>query len=439
MRWHQNPIFDREKHVLKEAQVRRIRKFLLEVNQGWHTYQWFMDLLRMGDDSQVIRYVLDHVEWGSATGRGKARKGILSAIDEYLEEQETERYPFIEIDESQIGVLREQQAAFPPHIQVRIDSLASKWHNLKLAKRLNEPREEIHRLQTQISSLLNEVNLSIAELQEQQAAEAAEVAAEIAEETKPLILRDCDFCKDETFDWLDPEARVDVVHLSSNEKIADIQHDLKHAIIELREATARRRPAIYIINLEDRIEYLHAQMERLRAKRFFRRNPVFEWHGGKHPIGWWHSNEKPVSDCEECHKAGWIRKLPYASAETLMEKVERYLRQKDIYSIGHTEKLSEDEIKLHIERDFVEGLRTSSRLVDEESEETPFKEYFPPSQRHQGRKSIRRPIRKHKHKHPPIKLPKDLDQIIRSHGWISHYQFLGRTLGRVVFILKPKQ
>ena len=274
--WRRNPpIKDREGNPLTERQVRQILKFMYEIQKGWHTKEWFMDLLKMGEDAQVVRYILKNVDWGFSTGRGAVSVRALKEVEEYLESLDRDRFPDVDLDLSRLQALLDTRDQFPLFIGERVSQLEGALHNLKLAERLGESRESIYRLKNRILSFQIEIDDILTSIREEAAASAAPTP-----EASPLLqeINACDRCSEETFDWLDSDERSDVVDIAHDLQIAELQHRLRHVVIELRDAITSNRTKTYIFDIEDDMEEIHAKIEKLRASNRYRRNSYHRYN-----------------------------------------------------------------------------------------------------------------------------------------------------------------
>lgn len=275
--WRRNPpLKDVQGHSLTEHQVRLIAKYLDEINKGWHTREWFMDLLRMREDPQVVRYILKNVKWGLSSSRGEVPAIIQSRIDQYLDELDQDRFPDIPLDIPLIDSLIETRNQFPLFIEGKIRQLETSLFNLRLAERLHESRKSINALKMAVKKRQNEVEDILARInqEESETAEDAVVASPIMQE-----ILSCDRCGKETFEWLEPEERADVMDISDNGIISTLQHQLRHAVIEYRNAAMSHRAKTYLFGIEDDIEEIHQKIEKLRNSSLrenrYRFNPFY--------------------------------------------------------------------------------------------------------------------------------------------------------------------
>ena len=251
---------DHKGHPLQEHQVRDIVKYLDEIGKGWHTLEWFTDMLRMpGADKQVARYIIDSVKWGISTRTGNEVR--IQEFEQYLEDIESSKYPDISLDVMSISSLVKSKATLPLEARPLIDTLELVLENLKFAERLDEPLSSIHELKTRVSGLYDEINAIIGDQGDKPV-----IAQVDASETLTEASFDCPSCGDESFDWLKPEEKKDVVMISSIEERAVLQHQLRHLIIELHDAVTNNRNRTYLFSLEDDIEHTHYKLDKLRRQ-----------------------------------------------------------------------------------------------------------------------------------------------------------------------------
>jgi hypothetical protein len=266
--WRRNPPFkDHQDNPLTELQVKQILKLLREVQKGWHTREWFLDLLKMGEDTQVVRYILSEVEWGALSGRGKVPAHILKSIESYLESLDKDRFPEVSLDMPLIQSLLDTRSQFPLFVEEKVHQLEMALFNLELAERLDESRESINRLKNRVISLQKEINDIIVSIDEEK--EASIPTTEVPPMEEEILA--CTHCGGEDFVWLESDERSDVVDISHNSLIAELQHRLRHIVMELRAAMQAHRPKTYIFDIEDDMEEVHAKIERLRASNLYRR------------------------------------------------------------------------------------------------------------------------------------------------------------------------
>jgi hypothetical protein len=222
----------------------------------------------MGEDAQVVRYILNEVEWGVSSGRGKVPAGILGSIESYLESLDKDRFPEVTLDIPLIQSLLETRSQFPLFVEEKVHQLEMSLSNLSLAERLDEPRESINRLKNRVISLQKEINDIIASIDEEK--ETSAPYAEVSPLEEEMLA--CAHCGGEDFSWLESDERSDVIDISHNSLIAELQHRLRHIVMELRAAIQAHRPKTYIFGIEDDMEEVHAKIERLRTSNRYRRH-----------------------------------------------------------------------------------------------------------------------------------------------------------------------
>lgn len=272
MNWQYNPdpILDRNSIPLKSHQVEQVLQWLYGVDKGLHTREWFLDLLKLGDDGQVIRYILENCEWAISTRRGKVKLGVIPRLESYLDSLEEEEYPEIPVDRQLIHTYLEQREVLPRHIVDVIDRLEMVWHNYGLAHRLNEGRPAIRSMQEKLQDLLAQIHILLNP--EQIEGSGAEEGGVELPTQKAQEFESCEQCGSESFDWLADSERAILFESFEGPQLSKSQHQLRHLVMELKDATAARN-RYYIMELKDDIEDLHTKIERLRSKQL--RNPYF--------------------------------------------------------------------------------------------------------------------------------------------------------------------
>lgn len=271
--WRRNPpIKDPQGNLLTEQQVRLISKYLDEIQKGWHSHEWFIDLLKMGEDAQVVRYILKNVDWGFSTGRGTVSPHILKEVTSYLDAIDEDRFPDIVLDTPLLEALIETRNQFPLFVEERVNQLEGALYNLQLAERLEESRESINALKNKVITLQKEIEAILATLEEEKKATTAEPSPVEQE------ISVCGHCSNENFEWLEVDERSDVVDISHDNQIAKLQHRLRHAVMKLRDAITSHRAKPYIFDIEDDIEEIHAKIERLRATNRYRKNSYYRYN-----------------------------------------------------------------------------------------------------------------------------------------------------------------
>jgi hypothetical protein len=275
--WRQNPPpKTAEGYPLREHQVRSIVNYFEEIEKGWHTREWFTDLLRGGEDPETIRYILANVNWGMRNTH-RIKGSAKQEVNEYLEELDLEKYPEIVLNEDLMETLQKFEGTLDPYITDRIDSIRGVLTNLTLAERLGESRESIHHLKSQIQLMQMEIQRALDQAQDAaERAEEAEEAGEMPAASQAAEILACGGCGEEDFAWLDAEARTDVVDISANPQIAKLQHRLRHAVMSLRDGTVKGKPKYQLFDIEDEIADTHAAIEQLR-----RRGNPYRWNP------WW--------------------------------------------------------------------------------------------------------------------------------------------------------
>jgi hypothetical protein len=254
---HEEPV-DFYKEPLTEAKVRQIDKYIDEINEKWHSREYFVELLadarvdtpNPANDFQVIRHILRAVDWrtpirGQPTWARRAKKDPRHTS--FLERLEDERFPAIVINKAGIRDVLSRSSE-DPDINELQGVLDITFHNLLLAERLEESKAEMQPLKQRVSDLYYQlqVALGIIVIEEEE-----DAIPEIAEAL--------------------PIGRVAELH----QRLDNLNQQLARQRAELQGA--QNRPRFYRDNLQYEIELLEddirAAEEQLDALRERRLNP----------------------------------------------------------------------------------------------------------------------------------------------------------------------